>query len=244
MSGLLCLIQSHAQKQIQEVFTWEDGQKISIDFDYPELIKVQVWDKNEILVKGSVNINFGENDDAFKLSASKTKAGLSINGAIENYKQLPKAITLVHKGEKFVFKSSSYNAPEIQKFKEENGIKSVEMYSQGVHNEILLEVFVPRNADLNIASTYGTIEIFSHPGPLTATSKYGAVDISIMANSKNNILASTRYGEIYTNLDVKFNPSSKEGLIKWTDVSCTINGGGKALQLSSTYGNLYMRKER
>ncbi|HMQ01061.1 MAG TPA: hypothetical protein PKC24_14870, partial [Cyclobacteriaceae bacterium] len=155
MSTFLCLHQSQAQKQIQETFTWESGQQINIDFDYPELIKVQVWERNEVLVKGSININFGENDEAFKLSSSKSKNELSINGSIENYKQLPKAITIVHKGEKYIFKSSSYNSPEIQKFKEENGIKSVEMYAQGVHNEIVLEVFVPRNAELQINSTYG-----------------------------------------------------------------------------------------
>ncbi len=237
-------MQSHAQKQIQETFAWELGQKIAMEFDYPELIKVQVWDKNEVMVKGSVNINFGENDDAFKLNASKEKDRLNISGSIENYKQLPKTITLVHKGEKYFFRTSSYNAPEIQRFKEEQGIKNMEMYSQGVQNEIILEVFVPRNAELNIESTYGVIEVLNHPGPLHASSKYGAVDISLAANSKNSIKASTRYGEVYTNLEVKFNSTAKEDLVKWNDVSCELNGGGKQLQVSSTYGNVYMRRQK
>ncbi len=57
---------------------YQPGQKIAMNFDYPEMIRVSAWDKNEISISGSVQINGGENDDA--LSASHCDCGQYRNG--------------------------------------------------------------------------------------------------------------------------------------------------------------------
>jgi hypothetical protein len=56
-----------AQTNIEKTVAIPKGNTLVMVFDYPELIKIKTWDKQEVLIKGSVSINRGENDDAFEL---------------------------------------------------------------------------------------------------------------------------------------------------------------------------------
>ncbi len=51
-----------AQMPVNKSVPVQPGQKIEMHFDYPELIRVTTWEKNEISVQGSVSINGGESD--------------------------------------------------------------------------------------------------------------------------------------------------------------------------------------
>ena len=74
-------------------------------FDYPELIQVSTWDKNEISITGNVSINSGENDDAFELFTSTSGGTISIRNEIKNMKSLPQRITVVDGAQKLIFKN-------------------------------------------------------------------------------------------------------------------------------------------
>ena len=63
---LTCSLVSVAQTKIEKSIPIRSGQKLVLNFDYPELT-LQTWDKNEVLIKGVVSINRGENDSAFDL---------------------------------------------------------------------------------------------------------------------------------------------------------------------------------
>jgi hypothetical protein len=49
-----------AQTPVNKTYPVTADQKISLRFDYPELVKITTWDKNEISIVGSVSINSGE----------------------------------------------------------------------------------------------------------------------------------------------------------------------------------------
>src|ERR1041384_1073333 len=159
-----------SQTPITKTIAVQPGQKIRMKFDYPELIKVTTWNKNEISITGEVSINGGENDDAFSLDASTSGNDISITGEIRNLKSLPHRVTIWHDGQKMSFKTKA----DYRKYAEEHG-RNYESMNWGTDIEIYLEIKVPENTETKAFSTYGIIEIKNFTGPLTAESTYGGV---------------------------------------------------------------------
>ncbi len=223
-----------AQTPVNKNFPVSAGQKISLRFDYPELVKISTWDKNEISISGSVSINGGENDDAFELIQSASGNTIFIENKIRNLKELPHRITITNKGEKITFKSRA----DYQKYCEENG-RNFNQRSEGVDMDILLEIKVPRNNEVKLESVYGMVEVQNYVGPLTVEATYGGVDVTVLEKSMGELTAETNYGQIYTNLDLKFSGSEFENF--HTLVSAKL-GSGPKYNFESKYGNVYLRK--
>ena len=225
-----------AQTTINKTVLVQNGQKIRMDFDYPELIRVSTWDKNEISIQGTVSINNGENDDAFKLEINPEGATISIRNEIKNMEDLPHRITIVRDGQKTVFR----NKAEWKKYQSENG-KGDMTTNEGVDMEIKLEIKVPRNTETMIKSVYGLVEIKDFTGPLTVEATYGGVDASLAERSMGELIAETNYGHIYTNLDLKI----ISGNVRDEDFHTYVSvkpGTGPRYSFESTYGNVYLRK--
>src|SRR5687767_2235808 len=121
-----------AQTPVNKSYPVSAGQKISFRFDYPELVKITTWDKNEISIEGVVSINGGENDDAFELTQSTSGNTIRIENEIKNMKELPHRITVTRGGEKIVFK----NKAEYRKYCDENG-KNFSTTSMGVDIDVV-----------------------------------------------------------------------------------------------------------
>lgn len=223
-----------AQTPVNKNYPVSAGQKISLRFDYPELVKISTWDKNEIFIAGSVSINGGENDNAFELLQSTSGNTIFIENKIRNLKELPHRITIVNKGEKITFKSRA----DYQKYCEENG-RNFNQRSEGVDMDILLEIKVPRNIEVKLESVYGMVEVKNYAGPLTVEATYGGVDVTVLEKSMGELTAETNYGQIYTNLDLKFSGSEFENF--HTLVSAKL-GSGPKYSFESKYGNVYLRK--
>ncbi|HEY3404886.1 MAG TPA: hypothetical protein VGK59_15960 [Ohtaekwangia sp.] len=228
-------IKEYAQTAVNKSIPVQSGQKITMHFDYPELIKVTTWDKNEIAISGTVSINNGENDDAFILDNSTSGSTITVRNEIKNMKNLPQRITVVRDGQKVVFRDKA----ALKKYQDEFG-GAFECQSWGVDMDIVLEIKVPRNAETRIESIYGTVEIKDFIGPLTVVSTYGGVDAALTEKNTGELSAETNYGEIYTNLDTKFG-----GQIKEEDFHTYVSakpGSGPRYTFESKYGNVYLRK--
>lgn len=223
-----------AQTPVNKTYPVKQGQKISLRFDFPELVKISTWDKNEISITGSVSINGGENDDAFELLENNSASVISIENKIRNLKELPHRITIVNKGEKITFKSKA----DYQKYCEENG-KNFNTRSEGVDMDILLEVKVPKSAEVTLESVYGMVEVKNYNGPLTVEATYGGVDVAIQEKATGELKAETDFGQIYSNLDFKFSGSEFKDF--HTEVYAK-PGNGPRYSFESKYGNVYLRK--
>ena len=239
--GILCsllfiTIEVCAQTAIEKRLPVQAGQKIEMHFDYPKLIKVTTWDKNEILVQGSVSINNGENDDAFKLDLSSSGGVVTLRNEIKDFKNLPRTITVQNGTEKIVFK----NNEEFKKYKQQHG-SNFNCTSYNVDLEIVLEIKVPRNVETRVESVYGMVEVKDFTGPLTVDATYGGVDASLTERSTGELTAETSFGDILTNLDVKFASVSKHEEDFHTLVS-THPGVGPKYFFGSKYGKVYLRK--
>ena len=234
---MIAPLQHYAQTAVNKVIPVSPGQKISMRFDYPELVKVSTWDKNEISIQGTVSINMGENDDAFELITSTEGNTISIKNEIRDMKNLPHRVTLRDGAQKIVFR----NKEELEKYKEENRLTNYSSVSYGLEMDIILEIKVPRNMETKVESVYGMVEIKDFTGPLTVLATYGGVDAALSERAVGQITAETNYGEIYSNLDVKFGGENLRQGDFHTNVSAK-PGSGPAYYFDSKYGNVYLRK--
>jgi hypothetical protein len=225
-----------AQTLVNKSVAVKTGQTISMKFDYPELIKVSTWDKNDISIQANVSINNGENDDAFELLINNTGNSVTVENRIADIKNLPQMITIRDGAERIVFRSKE----EYKKFKTENG-RSFDRVSWGVDIDVIIEIKVPKGIDTNIISTYGMVEVSEFDGPLTVEAQYGGVDVALNEKKVGELSAETNYGQIYSNLDVLFSGKGLQEKDFYTFVSAK-PGSGPRYDFESKYGNVYLRK--
>ena len=236
MAAFVIPAKDYAQTPVNKSIPVQPGQKITMHFDYPEMIRVSTWDKNEIAVQGTVTINGGENDDAFDLQTSTAGNIITIKNEIKNMKNLPQRITVTRDGQKIIFRDKI----EFKKYQEQHG-RGFDSQSWGVDINIQLEIKVPRNIETRVESVYGFVEIKDFAGPLTAISTYGGVDAALAEKLTGEVTAETNYGEIYTNFDTKFGGASSREENFHTYVSAK-PGNGPRYNFESKYGNVYVRK--
>jgi hypothetical protein len=225
-----------AQAKIDKTITVKAGQKIRMTFDYPEVIRVSTWDKNEVSITGTASINNGENDDAFKLDINTDGNTITIRNEIVNMDNLPHRITVIRDGQKTVFR----NKAEWKKYREEHGGGSYTT-NEGLDLDIEINIKVPKNMETMVKSVYGIVEVNDFTGPLTVEATYGGIDATLAERSMGELIAETNYGHIYTNLDVKLNGGSVRDGDFHTVVSVK-PGTGPRYSFESAYGNVYLRK--
>jgi DUF4097 and DUF4098 domain-containing protein YvlB len=110
-----------------------------------------------------------------------------------------------------------------------------------VDMDIVLEIKVPRNAVTRVESVYGMVEVKDFSGPLTVDATYGGVDATVAAATTGQLRAETNYGQIYSNLEIKFSSDEMRERDFHTEVSAKL-GAGPANSFESKYGNVYLRK--
>lgn len=224
------------QTIIDKTIPLRQSQTVSISFDYPELIKVSTWDKDEISIHASVEINNGVNDDAFELMIDDQGKSMVIENKIHDLKNLPQMITIQDGTEKILFKSKE----EYKKYKSENGT-SHDRVSWGVDMDITIEIKVPKGVETNVTSVYGMVEVMDFSGPLRVIAKYGGVDVALNEKTVGELSAETNYGQIYSNLDIRFKGDEVREKDFYTFVSAK-PGSGPRYDFESKYGNVYLRK--
>lgn len=230
---------SFAQTRIEKSIPVKPGQKARFTFDYPEMIRVSTWDKNEIGIRGTVSINDGENDDAFVLDIGTEGNAVNILGRINDMDNLPQRITVVNDGVKTTFRNES----EWRKFRAENGKSGYDRMNRGVDMDISLEIFVPARIATEIVSVYGMVEVRQFDGPLNVQATYGGVDAALTEGTTGELVAETNYGHIYTDLNLQFDSSHTREENFHTMVSAK-PGKGPAYRFESAYGNVYLRRRK
>lgn len=234
---LCCLIVTGitAQTVVNRTYPVKAGQQVKLDFDYPKIVRVTTWDKNEVSVVAHVSINDGENDSAFELEENTTDGTLTIRNHIKNMDQLPHRYTVYEDGKKTVFKSKD----DYKEFTNKTG-NNHRMTSNGVDLEITIEIKVPANTTTNINSTYGIVELVGFNAPATVNATYGGIDATVAEANTGKLQATTSYGQIYTNLDLKLTDKTERDF--FTSITAE-PGRGPAYILKSTYGKIYLRKQ-
>uniref|UniRef100_UPI0040472C9C hypothetical protein n=1 Tax=Roseivirga sp. TaxID=1964215 RepID=UPI0040472C9C len=225
---------AQAQKQINETFDAKNIDQINLFFTYPELVKIRVWDKEEVNIKGVVDIHNGQQDDDFKLSSKTSGTRLTIESNIND----------INKYRSFTVSSNdddSGNTITISKKGMTVSSGKRGYYSNGINISIVLEVTVPRSMALLIDAKYGLVEVLESPKHLDVEAKYGGIDVTINENNPLTFEAETQWGQIYSNLKSRIEMNGDLGIGKWMRAHVSIKEGDQRLNFKSQYGNVYLR---
>jgi len=217
------------------------GQKVYMNFKYPELIRISTWTNNQISITAIVSINLGKNDDAFALEFKENTGDLEIISNIKDYDRLPRNIIVKIKDREYMFEGSDWNDPEFQKFQDEHKGENISWISSGVAMDIKLEIRVPKNIQLDVYARHGVIEILDMPNSITANSRHGGVDVSISSSGKYDFDIITKHGEVFTNLNLDIENDSGFRSYRSSRILAKLNGGGNKVLFESRHGNIYLR---
>jgi hypothetical protein len=230
-----------AQTVVEKSVPVRPGQKLSLDFEWAEIIKVTTWDQPQASIKVSVSINRGENDDAFMLESKAEGSTVIVSSAIRDEDKIPERIVIKHGDVEYYFKTGNYNDPEIQKFLEEKG-REYRYMSHGVIKDINYEVKVPRGIETEVNTKYGLVEVESFASTLTVNANFGGVDATIDPARVGQLTARYCFGEVLTNLDLTFSTGREsEHPGKWSEITAKA-GSGPSYRFESKFGKIYLRK--
>jgi hypothetical protein len=237
----LCMLISslHAQTIVNKSYSISGTKELSFNFDFPKNIKFSTWDKNEVSLSASVNINGGDNNEAFLLEEKTENGVLIISSKIKDYDKLPRTYVLQEKGskDKITFKTKEAMNDYMQK----NGRANLNYWGGNVDIDITIEVKVPANLYTSVKATYGIVELNNFNGSISVNATYGGIDASIQEPQVGTVSATTKYGQIYTNMQLNLTEKTEKDF--YTSITAA-TGKGPAYKLNSTYGNLYLRKQR
>lgn len=242
LAFILVSLSAAAQTPFERTVPVKVGQRIVLQFDYPE-VKLQTWDKPEVLIKGTVSINQGEHDAAFQLEVN-VASEVSITSSLKDKENIPHRISIKKGDKEYFFKTNNFHDPEVQKFLTDNG-NEYSYRTNGIIYDIKLTISVPRGSPVQITSKHGLVEVLSFDSGLTLDCKYGGADVTFPPKLTGRITARTSYGEILSNLGAKFEMVQGEGKHGKRGTEITVNlGSGPEVMVESKYGNVYLRKAK
>ncbi len=262
LSLLLCL-QIEAQTNINKSFQASGLTSLKGDFTWGD-VSISNWNENRIEITGTVTINNGENDEAFRLETEQSGGVLSIKTYVKDMNDLPKMVTVIHDGEKYSFKKDDNYKKKLKELKEQLGVDNFNTYNNGVDLDIKLQIKLPANVKLDLESTYGDIDldkcsnamdILNTYGHINAVfdngsmkdaelvSTYSFVDVSVPANANLDVTMHTNYGNLFTDLDVNIDKTASKEKAFYNKVVGKVNSGGASLKMKATYNNIYLRKK-
>lgn len=222
---------AHAETVINKSYPAERGQQVILKFDYP-IVKISTWDKNEISVTAHININDDENDSAFELEGQVENGAVVIRDHIKDMDKLPRRYTIVRNGVKTVYKTK-------EQYVELGKGNGVQQSYDGLDMNIVIEVKIPAYCTTKVDAIYGIVEMTNFNAPVTIDATYGGIDATVAPANIGKIQATTQYGQIYSNLDLKLTDHEQRDFFN----SITAEPGkGPAYSFTSPYGKIYLRK--
>lgn len=210
-----------AQKAIEKKLGLTAGQTLQLDLKYAQEIKITAWDKAEVQLKALVMLNNNEGNDAWEL---KTKESAD-------------AITLSSEIDKEAMK-------KLWNKRYEKDDKGNWRYGEGNwESRITYEIFVPKNAKLNVNTYSGDIHLIGLTGEIFAKSLSGFVDMNWDTSKAASVTLKSISGEVYSDLNVDFYNRKKNPYVGYA-LKGKFKGGGTSLHLESISNNVYLRKKK
>lgn len=219
--GIICILLLVATLAASSQETFEEKERVGdktldIELKFADDIKVNTWDKDEVLVKATVSINGDEDNDHFTFKKDITGSTIYIEENIEDMEDLQRKIVFTNK-------------------------KGRENIYYSVDLELRYEIWIPEKAELKLETISGDIELLGCIGGLDVKTISGFIDYSVPASHAMDLHLKTITGGLYSNLDVEYN----KGQFKWVgrDDNLRLNGGGVDADLETVSGDLFLRKK-
>ncbi len=236
--GLLLTISNlSAQKKVTANERSSGIDDVFVHVKFADDIQIKQWNKNEISVEATVNINNNEHNDYFSLETDKVGSTLTVKSDYGDF--------FKKYGNNFYYNSRN----DDDKKDDDKPCRC--------NNELDIKyvIYVPKSMSLKVKSISGSVEADAYAGYLELDLISG--DIDIKKHSKEMYLktisgdidiyvsdatfeAKTLSGGIYSDLDIDFSKNRKNNYSQ--RIKATINKGTASLKLSTISGDIFLRK--
>ncbi len=224
----------YAQKKVEFKKDTRGISNINLKLDFANKIELKNWNKNEVYIKASVNLNDNTENDLYSLKSDRGSGTLNIQSDYSNFFEKNHKLISVKKGDNC---NNSY-------------------YTNNTSVIIDYVIFIPQNMSLKIKSITGSVTAPSYNGKLhldlvsgnITIEKYttdlnlktisGEIDLFI---SDAEFRAETLTGMVYSNLDIDFK-KREEGF--GHKIYGKISSGKLNLKLKSISGDIFLRKPK
>jgi len=211
-----------AQKIIDKKLPWSKNQLVNLHLTFADSIRVRYWDKDEVSVKISVDINSGKLNDALLVNTKSTSDEVFLD--IDLDKKMLKA------GKK----EDCPNDKPTNTYDQDGD----RVYTCAtLHYEVVL----PRSAKLKLETINGNIDIQGAETTVFAKTISGWVDMTWPKSKGANLAMQTVTGEVYSDLNIDFKDQKQKNPIVGYMLKGAVNGGGPELHLESISNNVYLR---
>lgn len=222
-----------------------------IAFEEINSISVEAYDGNEIILEPSSSYKIPERAKGLKpinamgltdntgigLSTKKEGNTTFVYQVARN--QDAKYTVKVPKGVMVKYKNSSIHGDD---FYAKNIITEMEIKTHGGDIK-LSNITGPVTAN----TVHGNIELsftnLNQKLPSSIASVHGDVDVAFPSAAKAALSIGTNWGEVYSDLDLEVENQDGMKVYGAKKIKGTLNGGGVNISVSSTHGNVYLRKQ-
>lgn len=232
---MVFVLTGQAQEKKTQTYQLKGVDKISLQFEYPHVIKIKTWDKNEVQIISHLDINDGKDNENFTLTDRSSHNVLSIVSKLKGLGRYENVYMNVKDG---VDKNGNNTRDATRVSLRKKGRET----SRGVEVLIELEIYVPKNIPLEIDAKYGIVEVINAPDELEIMAKFGGADLSIKESDLKYLSATTSWGQVFSNLNKKFKFKGNDMLGKEMHAEISGNGRGSSIKVETEFGNVFIRK--
>lgn len=233
---LLSFNNLNAQKKVTENTSSKGIEDVSVHLKFANNIIIKNWNKDEIYVEATVNLDDNEHNDYFYLKTDKIGRTYKVTSEYGDY-----------------FKK--YRSYYTTNSDDKNGENININYQESNSHIVNYVIYVPENMQLKIksisgnvvAETYngvlkldlisGNITVKKHSKDMHLKTISGDIDIYV-ADAK--LEAKTLIGAVYSDLEIDFKKNRKTGF--GSKIVTTIDKGTASLKLDTISGDIYLRK--
>jgi len=221
-----CITYAQNQKIIEKRLPFSNTQAVNLNLRFANDIKVQYWDKTEVYVKISAEINSGKLNDALVVTANSSAQEISLKTDFDN---------------EMLKQGRPEDCPDSKEARRSSWSRNGQEYY--VCSTINYEVFLPKQAEVSLETINGNIWINSVAGNLNAKTISGFVELNWPKGKGGNIGMKTITGEVYSDLDIAFTTKRQKNPIVGYLLEGKVYGGGPEVHLESISNNVYVRNK-
>ena len=167
----LCLHQATAQKIVEKHLDFAQRDFLSLDLQIADSIRIRTWDKKEVYVKASIDVNDNKDNDDYNVNFDESASNVLVR--------------------------SKFITEHTQVYKKND---SCNCWCGGYRSKIYFDVYLPEHIPFSVKTIDGNIIITGKTDEIEANSISGFIDLALAPEHKADIRMNTITGTIYSNL--------------------------------------------
>jgi hypothetical protein len=225
-------VTASAQKVIEKHMPLSANGFVSMNFQISDSIRIIMWNKNEVYVKSTIDVNDNANNDDYNETFDESATSVNIVGKLRTH------FNNFHR-RKRIGDSTSRSADNAHRSSDDDDNCCCNCSCE---TNIVHEVYIPENTDFSVETINGDIIISGNTAGIRAKSISGYIDLTMAPEKPAALRMQTISGTMYSNFDLGgINGRSRQ--VGGRTVDAQLNGsGGKAVDLETISGDIFFRK--